>query len=221
MPKVDEWKCACVPGYVTDNCATDVNECYSDPCQYGGTCTAGVNTYNCSCARGWEGYNCELDPNECTSSPCQNGGVCNESTSVITVSQGYYLCKCRLGFTGWNCETEIDECQSSPCITADFNVTCHDMIGRYTCGDVPTLDLTLDVNISSIPAGSPKRKAFEDSFRADMARTLGLPLDRIVVTNIGKIVSSGTGRRLADTETTEYADTRGDAFMDRRAYDFE
>ena len=36
----------------------DVNECASNPCKNGGSCTDLVNDYNCSCTGLWEGKNC-------------------------------------------------------------------------------------------------------------------------------------------------------------------
>ena len=36
----------------------DVNDCSPNPCQNGGTCTDGVNSYTCSCAAGFTGDNC-------------------------------------------------------------------------------------------------------------------------------------------------------------------
>ena len=38
---------------------TDIDECASSPCQNGGTCTDGVNSYTCTCVAGYEGDNCE------------------------------------------------------------------------------------------------------------------------------------------------------------------
>jgi len=38
---------------------TDIDECSSDPCENGGTCHDGVNSYSCSCAPGFIGRNCE------------------------------------------------------------------------------------------------------------------------------------------------------------------
>ena len=37
---------------------TDINECSPNPCQYGGTCTDGVNTYLCTCVAGYTGTTC-------------------------------------------------------------------------------------------------------------------------------------------------------------------
>ena len=38
----------------------DIEECASDPCQNGATCTDGVNGFSCSCAAGFSGELCEL-----------------------------------------------------------------------------------------------------------------------------------------------------------------
>lgn len=37
----------------------DVNECASHPCQNGGTCTHGVNSFSCQCPAGFRGPTCE------------------------------------------------------------------------------------------------------------------------------------------------------------------
>ena len=36
----------------------DINECHSNPCQNGGTCTDFINYYSCQCAAGFSGINC-------------------------------------------------------------------------------------------------------------------------------------------------------------------
>ena len=38
----------------------DINNCETNPCQNGGTCTDGINDYSCKCTTGWEGDNCEI-----------------------------------------------------------------------------------------------------------------------------------------------------------------
>jgi hypothetical protein len=37
----------------------DIDECVPNPCQNGGTCTDGVNSYTCSCVAGYTGNICQ------------------------------------------------------------------------------------------------------------------------------------------------------------------
>ena len=37
----------------------DIDECASSPCQNGGTCVDGINSYTCNCDVGYAGKNCE------------------------------------------------------------------------------------------------------------------------------------------------------------------
>ncbi|XP_035685325.1 uncharacterized protein LOC118421892 [Branchiostoma floridae] len=99
------------------------DECASDPCNNGGTCTDGVNGYTCDCAAGYEGDNCETDIDECASDPCNNGGTCTDGVNG-------YTCDCAAGYEGDNCETDIDECASDPCNNGG---TCTDGVNGYTC----------------------------------------------------------------------------------------
>ena len=38
----------------------DIDECASSPCQNGGACVDGSNSYTCNCAVGYAGANCEI-----------------------------------------------------------------------------------------------------------------------------------------------------------------
>ena len=75
----------------------DIDECASSPCQNGGTCVDGINSYSCNCNAGYTGDNCETDIDECASSPCQNGGTCTDGINS-------YTCNCIPGHAGDNCE---------------------------------------------------------------------------------------------------------------------
>ena len=44
---------------MTVNSSLETDECASSPCQNGGTCVDGVNSYTCNCNVGYAGANCE------------------------------------------------------------------------------------------------------------------------------------------------------------------
>eukprot|EP00057_Strongylocentrotus_purpuratus_P027836 XP_011682310.1 PREDICTED: sushi, von Willebrand factor type A, EGF and pentraxin domain-containing protein 1 [Strongylocentrotus purpuratus] len=75
----------------------DINDCASYPCQNGGACLDGLDSYTCNCAKGYDGANCESDINECAPNPCQNGGACVDGLDS-------YTCNCAKGYGGANCE---------------------------------------------------------------------------------------------------------------------
>ena len=50
---------------------SDVDECSSNPCENGATCSDGINEYNCQCAAGYMGANCET------------GSSCRSNVSII------------------------------------------------------------------------------------------------------------------------------------------
>ncbi|XP_072017425.1 uncharacterized protein [Amphiura filiformis] len=81
------------------NC-TDEDECASNPCYNGGTCTDGVNSYTCHCLAGYEGINCHIDEDECASNPCYNGGTCMDGVNS-------YTCQCMSGYAGFNCDISM------------------------------------------------------------------------------------------------------------------
>ena len=39
---------------------SDIDECASSPCQNGGTCVDGVNSFTCSCKPGFTGLTCNI-----------------------------------------------------------------------------------------------------------------------------------------------------------------
>ena len=38
---------------------SDIDECASKPCENGGSCKDGINSYKCTCLPGFDGKNCE------------------------------------------------------------------------------------------------------------------------------------------------------------------
>ena len=45
-------------GYTGTNCENDINECFPNPCQKGGTCTDLINSYSCTCRPIYTGPEC-------------------------------------------------------------------------------------------------------------------------------------------------------------------
>lgn len=66
MDGVNTFSCHCLPGFTGDKCQTDMNECLSEPCKNGGTCSDYVNSYTCKCQVGFDGVHCENNIDECT-----------------------------------------------------------------------------------------------------------------------------------------------------------
>ena len=57
--------CSCEDGWRGEYCDVDtVDDCLSEPCENGGSCTDGPNIYICTCVPPWTGATCvsgELD----------------------------------------------------------------------------------------------------------------------------------------------------------------
>ncbi|KAM7390891.1 hypothetical protein PAMA_008881 [Pampus argenteus] len=59
------YNCNCNSGWQGMNCDQNINECMSNPCQNGGTCTDGINGFTCTCTAQWTGPLCQTSQQEC------------------------------------------------------------------------------------------------------------------------------------------------------------
>ena len=151
------------------HCDTDIDECFSAPCQNGAACvdsssaaaagqpTVARDAYWCVCAAGYEDGNCNTNTDECASTPCANSGVCTDGVA-------FYTCACPGGFIGDNCASAYDPCTvaEDDCDTATYNrdttttrvATCaHNGDGTHTCacingfvGDATLTSQCADIN---------------------------------------------------------------------------
>jgi E3 ubiquitin-protein ligase HERC3 len=72
-------------------------KCNPNPCENGGTCAAGGDTFTCECAAGYSGNTCATNIDECSPNPCQNDGTCADGVDGFT-------CTCAAGYAGETCQ---------------------------------------------------------------------------------------------------------------------
>lgn len=83
---VNTFACKCPEGFTGSKehylCDTEVDLCYSDPCQNGGKCVRREGGYTCMCAENFTGTDCQININKllpCTTDPCDGGHSCVQS----------------------------------------------------------------------------------------------------------------------------------------------
>nr|XP_022918571.1 protocadherin-like wing polarity protein stan isoform X2 [Onthophagus taurus] len=80
---VSTFTCQCPVGFTGSRehylCDTEVNLCYSTPCQNNGTCRIREGGYTCICQDGYTGLNCEikLETDNCKPNICKSGSTCS------------------------------------------------------------------------------------------------------------------------------------------------
>ena len=65
----------------TPDCVSDINECASNPCNNGGSCSDLVNGYTCECVEGYAGLDC--DYGEIDSRSNRNVLECWQITKIL------------------------------------------------------------------------------------------------------------------------------------------
>ncbi len=105
--------CGCQAGFVPGpGGCVNADDCTPNPCNNGGTCSDGVDSFTCSCLAGFAGDLCEINADDCDPNPCENGGTCTDGVED-------YTCQCAAGYWGSTCAST---CEQGNC--ADGSVTC-------------------------------------------------------------------------------------------------
>lgn len=115
-PNLTTFDCECDPGYAGNTCE-EINECGSNPCENGGTCTDLINDFSCVCAPGYTGDTCMINIDECDPTPCLNGGTCTDHINDFS-------CICAPSYTGDTCDCAYG---LAPCCNVD---TCTDVMNN-------------------------------------------------------------------------------------------
>ena len=136
------------------------NNCTYRPCQNGGTCTIGINSYTYACVPGYTGNNCTSIIDNCVSQPGQNGAsmesistpvhahLVSLTVTAIPSSTTVFLSHARTeepapqesiptfahvhqaSLISIVLLISINDCISQPCINGG---TCVDYVNNYTC----------------------------------------------------------------------------------------
>ncbi|XP_067292429.1 cadherin EGF LAG seven-pass G-type receptor 1 [Pseudorasbora parva] len=87
---VNGLRCRCPDGFTGDYCETEVDLCYSGPCQNNGKCRSREGGYTCDCPQDFTGERCEVNTRSgrCVPGVCKNGGRC------VDLLVGGFLCQC-------------------------------------------------------------------------------------------------------------------------------
>lgn len=101
--------CVCDDGFTGDTCDTGVNQCLSNPCEYGTCSRSGplLSSYTCACnVSGITGHDCDIGIDQCASNPCGLNGVCTRTSTIESVSPplNSYFCTCSGGWAGTDCD---------------------------------------------------------------------------------------------------------------------
>ncbi|XP_069500690.1 protein jagged-1-like [Ambystoma mexicanum] len=103
-----DYKCLCPPGFMGADCAIEVTNCTSLPCQHGGRCVQVGKHFLCSCPSGVTGSFCEEFVRDCDPNPCPPGTICQSKG-------GSYACSCADDSGSSECWKFQDPCPDGAC----------------------------------------------------------------------------------------------------------
>ena len=105
--------CACQPGWESELCAVEIDECSSTPCQNGAVCLDLLASFTCVCVGSYSGVLCEN-----VMEGCGARNDCDPDHATCALVDNEPECTCQAGYStiddGRTC-TWVDECASEPC----------------------------------------------------------------------------------------------------------
>ncbi|KAK5644385.1 hypothetical protein RI129_005685 [Pyrocoelia pectoralis] len=117
---VTTFTCRCPKGFTGSRehylCDTEVNLCYSNPCQNGGVCKVKEGGYTCVCPPNYTGINCDIKLNvdPCKPNICRSGSTCTPKLN------GGFQCEDCIPLAGSDHYTSLCELRSRSFVKNSF-----------------------------------------------------------------------------------------------------